>query len=293
MKKLFVLLLTMILAAGVAFAQEGEAAPAQTETPAQAQAQASAQTQDQTQTPQAESAPAAPTRQIERMSLEVTIGFPVHWSHGTHDVQFYPSHPGVDDTDLIPMEDRFATANTAIGIALTFNFNRYVGFVLDADFFYGVKLHGFSNPASDYISLSSANIFLGPVFYLYNNNTFRVPLMVGLHMFYFADDVWVPELGGVTGSNSLIAGHWMNREELQFGLGLALGFQYHFNRNIYIFSRTNVSIDFVRMHSIKEVVDRNASGLDSTDYREASHIDLFTSIHWTVKPTIGIGVKLN
>ncbi|MCL2230726.1 MAG: hypothetical protein FWC01_06485 [Treponema sp.] len=279
MKKLLVLLLTMILAAGIAFAQEAEAAPAQ-----------------QAQEPAAEEP--AP-RQIERMSMEVTIGFPVHWTHGTHDNSFYPGHPGTID-QIIPMEDRFATANTAIGVALNFNFNRVAAFVLEADFFYGTKMHGFANPTADYISLSSANIFLGPQFYLYNNNTFRVPLFIGVHMFYFGDDVWIPELGSqvdpATGATSpgTIDGHWMNRTELQFGLGLALGFQYHFNSDIYIFSRVNVAIDFVRLHMLEAVINREPgrTDLDPVDYRKVEHWD-FNNIHWTIKPTIGIGMKLN
>jgi len=261
MKKLFVLLLTMILAAGVAFAQE-----------------ASATSQETTEE-------AAPTRQIERMSLEVTIGFPIHWTTGLHNNEFYPKHP---DDSTIYMEDRSATANTSIGVALNFNFTRIFGFVIDADFFYGAKIQGFSNPNSDYIALSSANVFIGPVFYLYNNNTFRVPFGISAHMYYFGDDLWVPDISPEPVDG---AGWWMNRTEIQFGLGLSLGFQYHFNRDIYVFSRTNVSIDFVRIHSIKEVNDHDGSG---TAYREASHTNILVGgIHWTVKPTIGIGMKLN
>ena len=246
MKKLLVLLLAFALSAGFVFAQE-----------------------------EVETAPPAPApMKTEFFNMEISIGFPVHWTSGIHDDTFYPFHP---PNSL--MEDRTATANTSIGFSMNFNFTSVFGIVLDMDFFYAARLAGFSNPTSDYASLTSANILFGPVFYLFNNNILRIPLAFGVHMFYYGDDIWMPELDSAAPPGS---GMWMNRNELQFGLGMYLGIQFHFNKDLYIFSRTNVAIDLMRFHSIK--------GWDGTDYFERECDDMW-DIHWTVKPTIGIGIK--
>jgi len=268
MKKLSFLLIVFILAAGFVFAQE------------------------ETQTAEAESTePAKPEPpKTEFFNLEVTIGFPVHWTTGLHDNEFYPYVPVDANGISSKMEDRFASANTAIGFALNFNFSRVVGLVIDFDFFYAAKLNGLSTAESDYIALAGFNAFMGPVFYLFNNNILRIPLAIGFHLYYFNDDVWVPDLSGPN------TGAWMNRDELQFGAGAYLGIQFHFSRDLYIFSRTSVSIDLVRMHTVKGYFMRNDDPANPgtvtsvAEYVERSHTDIL-NLHWNVKPTIGVGIK--
>jgi len=200
----------------------------------------------------------------ERISLEVNVGFPVHWTNGMHDDPMYEDNM---------IEDKMVTANTAIGLAATFNFNRRFGVTLDSDFSFGGKLAGYASPTSDYISLSGINLFLGPVLYLYNNGAFRVPLTLGFHMYYFGDNLWIPNLG--------TEGAWMGRNDFQFGPGLSIGVQYHFNTGIYMFSRTNATIDFIRAHSMK--------WSDGTELTKENHSDI--SPNWSIKPSLGIGVK--
>jgi len=201
---------------------------------------------------------------IERFNLEVNVGFPVHWTNGVHDDAVNQGNK---------FEDKFVTANTAIGVATTFNFTRVIGLTLDTDFSLGAKLSGFASPTSDYISLAGANVFLGPVFYLYNANSLRIPLAVGVHMYYFADDLWIPNLGN--------SGAWINRQDFQIGPGFSLGIQYHFDNGVYIFSRTNVMLDIYRMHTLY--------GSDGTALDDQYHSDY--SLNWSVKPCIGIGIK--
>ncbi|MCL2804743.1 MAG: hypothetical protein FWD26_02275 [Treponema sp.] len=249
MKKLFFLLAVLMLVTGFIFAQEEEVVEVEV----------------------VEVEPEK-KRKIEWFNLEISVGFPVHWTNGLHNDEFFLFNP----PDPIFMEDKLVTANTSIGIALVMNFGRKMGISLDADFFFGAKLAGFSSPTSDYNSLVGANVFFGPVFYLFNNNVLRVPLTIAGHMYYFADDLWIPELNTPTGA-------WANRSELQFGASIGFAVQFHFSNNIYIFSRTNVSVDFIRIHSIK--------WYDGTDYRDMTCIDLFTEVHWGVKPSIGLGLK--
>jgi len=248
MKKLSVFLAVMILATGFVFAQEeGDL---------------------EEQAPKKE-------RQIELFHLQLSIGFPIHWTNGLHNDEFY-QQINLDTADIM-MEDKTVTANTAIGLSLIFNFTKIVGLTLDMDFFYGAKLSGFASPTSDHISLFGANIFLGPIFYIFNNDLLRIPIGIGVHMYYFGDDLWMTELSGNNGA-------WVRRTEFQFGPAISLGVEFHFTRNIYIFSKTNIAIDLVRMHSMKW---HNGAG----EYFDESHMDLFTAVNWKVKPSLGLGIK--
>ena len=239
MKKLLVLLIALILVSGFAFAQEDEL-----EEPKQ--------------------------RKIEIFNMEVSIGFPIHWTNGFHDNDDFYAFSAHE------MEDKLVTANTSVGLGLIFNFTKVFGFKFDFDFFYGAKLAGFSTPTSDYNSLFGANVFIGPVFYLFNNDLLRVPFAVGAHMYYFADDLWVLQMND--------QGAWVSRTELQFGPMVSLGIQFHFDNGIYIFNRTDVGVDLIRMHSIRYYDTIN------TEFVKNECVD-FINVNWSVKPTIGIGLK--
>jgi len=261
MKKLIVLPVILILAAGLCFAQVAEEAEAP-ERPA-----------------------------IERFDLEVHVGFPVHWTNAKHDQGFYwfaPKAPG-------KMEDKTVTANTAIGISTVFNFGKKVGFGIDADFFYSSKLAGFSYPTSDSISMFGSNVLIGPVFYLYNGIFLRIPLTVGAHMYYFGDDLWVPNLAGYDPDNRPqvdppdTSGYWMNRKDLQLGPGVSLGVQFHFTSSIYIFSRINMALDIFRWHKITYIAAYDDNGTDNQ--KEQSKSETEFAVSWSVKPVLGIGIK--
>jgi len=220
MKKLCFFLIAVFLVAGAAFAQEDEKKDSG----------------------------------IEKIDLEVNVGFPVHWTNGVHD----------------EYEDKYVTANTAIGVAVTFNSSKTFGFILDMDFSVGAKLAGNATSRSETINLSGANLFVGPLFYLYNAGALRVPIGVGLHFNYFSDDIWVPYLDGDNGV-------WRNQQEFQLGVGLSIGLQYHFEGGIYIFSRTYIAIDFLRLHAVTGSVD--------------SDLCIDAGANWLVKPSLGIGIK--
>ncbi|MDR2313252.1 MAG: hypothetical protein LBE02_01805 [Spirochaetaceae bacterium] len=227
MKKI-IALAALVFAAGLAFAQE-DAAPAE-EKP-------------------------------EKFDLEVTVGFPIHWTNADH-----------RDSGLF-YEDKTVTANTALGLSLLFNFTRKLGFTLDTDFFFGGKIMGFASNNSNYNSLFGANVLLGPVIYLYNGNFLRIPLAFGAHLYYFSDDLWEPAIAG--------DGDWIKRQDLQIGPGAYLGIQFHFNKNIYIFSRTSVAVDVFRWYKANTTI----AGSSNSD------TDIEFAFGWTVTPVIGIGVK--
>jgi hypothetical protein len=253
MKKLIVFPMIVFLAAGLCFAEVKEAA---SEIP-----------------------------EIEKFDLEIYAGFPVHWTNARHAQNFYWFNPDYD------MEDKSVTANTSIGLSMTYNFNRHIGINLDTDFFYGAKLAGFSNPSSDYISMFGNNIFLGPMFYLYNANSLRIPMTVGIHFYYYGDDLWMPNLIGydpLNPSSQSAAGFWANRKDFQLGPVISLGIQYHFSESIYIFSRTTVSLDLFRWHQVSYIAD---DGTGSGTNKAQTKSEAEFAVSWGVKPVFGIGIK--
>jgi len=254
MKKLFVLPVILFLAAGLCFAEVTESA--------------------------------SKIPEIEKFDLEIYAGFPVHWTNAKHDQDFYWFNPGYT------MEDKAVTANTAIGLSMTFNFAKYIGINMDTDFFYGARIAGFSNPSSDYISMFGTNIFMGPVFYLYNGNFLRIPLTVGSHFYYYSDDLWMPDLVGSVPATPPVptasSGFWTNRKDFQIGPGISLGVQFHFNKNIYIFSRTHVSVDLFRWRRINYIAD---DGTGSGTYTDQTKTKTEFAVSWGIKPVLGIGIK--
>ena len=264
MKRLFVLLVVLILATGVAFAQEED------------NILENGSPQERPEEPKKE-------RPIEPFNFEISIGFPIHWSNGNHNNEIYLFNP--DDAEIM-MPDKTVTANTSIGVAFVYNINRGFGLAIDADFFYGAKLEGFSRSRSDHVALSGANIFFGPVFYIFNNNILRVPLSVGGHFYYFQDDLWVPVIDG---SPNNLSGSWINRHEFQIGPAISLAVQFHFSRDIYLFSRTSVGIDLLRWHTVRWYDGINDEYREVFENGEKWHQDF--GVNWLVKPSIGIGIK--
>ena len=197
----------------------------------------------------------------DKLNLEVLIGVPVHWTTSP------APHDFLEENEM----DRTVTSSTSIGFALTYNFSKKIGVMLDIDVFVGSDVMGNSPTNSYSSSLFGANALLGPVIYLYNGSFLRVPLAIGVHAYYWSSDHW-SEWG--TGAGN---GDWIKIKDLQVGLGLSLGIQFHFNDRLYMFSRTNVAFDFFRMHSVVfSGEEESCRGME---------------IGWMVKPALGVGVK--
>ena len=204
----------------------------------------------------------------EFFDMEITIGVPIHWTSS-------PSpHDFANQTDI---EDKFVTANTALGVALLFNFTRTFGLTLDSDFFFGSDVGGQSPTSSNANSLFGFNLFLGPVFYLYSGNILRIPLAIGAHLYYWSGDFWTPL------STSAAAGEWFKYTDLQIGPSIYLGLQLHFNESIYITSRTTVALDMFRWH---KSVYNDATNTTVETYKHSEF-----AFGWHVKPAFGVGIK--
>ena len=215
---------------------------------------------------------AAPAPKPELFDMEVTIGVPMHWT-GSPAPHKWGNLWGANDIDI----DKTATASTSIGLAMNLNFTRTFGITLDTDFFIGTDLYGQSLTNSMANSLTGFNMFIGPVFFLYNGEFLRIPLAIGAHLYYWSSEFWAEDLsGGGAG------GTWINYSDLQIGPSVSLGIQFHFNESIYLVSRTTVAVDLLRWHEIN--FD------DGTDITTEKHTAEFT-VGWHVKPTIGLGIK--
>ena len=202
--------------------------------------------------------------------IEITMGVPVHWTNSPK------SHDYFNQYEI----DKTVTVDTAIGLALVFNFTKSFGITLDTDFFFGSDVMGESSTTSASTSLSGFNMFLGPVFYLYNGAYLRIPLGIGAHLYYWSSEVWVPDSGVVAGV--MTPGAWYSTSDLQIGPSISLGIQFHFDRNIYILSRTSIALDMFRWHSV--IMNDSVLG-------KQEHSDSEFALSWYVKPTIGAGIK--
>jgi hypothetical protein len=194
----------------------------------------------------------------KEFDLEISVGVPIHWSNR-------------DLADSAAAAKR-VTADTAIGAALLFNFSQKFGLTLDTDFFFGgdIGAKAVATNGSSYAELFGANVLLGPVIYLYNGNFLRIPLAFGVHLYYFSEELFNTSLD-----------NWSKTRDLQLGPGGYIGVQFHFNNNIYIFSRTTVAVDLFRWQQTK-----GANG--GIEY---STSNLGLSFGWEVKPALGLGIK--
>ncbi|MCL2092866.1 MAG: hypothetical protein FWH12_01605 [Treponema sp.] len=258
MRKLLLVFCALILITGLGFAQD--------EQPA---------------------AGAAAEPRFERFNMEFSMGFPIHWSNGFDDGELYWWNNPTDNGLNNRRPDKTVTASTSFGVAFVTNFNRTFGVTVDADIFYGTRLQGFATPTSDYVSMFGFNAFLGPIINIFNNDLLKVPLGIGGHLYYFSDEVWAPILGVTSGTPPASAGEWLKRKDLQFGPAVSLGVQFHFDRTIYLFSRTMVALDLYRIITLEGFND-----LDNDSVPEYSKITgRGVEMNWLVKPSIGLGIK--
>ncbi|MDR2144469.1 MAG: hypothetical protein LBP29_08880 [Treponema sp.] len=205
--------------------------------------------------PQTTESPRQPGKEFD---LEVTAGIPVHWTDAVHK----------------PVEDKAVTSALALGVGLTFNFNRKAGLTLDTDISFARSLQGASVTSSEFYSLVTANALLGPVIYLYNGSFLRIPLAFGIHYYFYSNDHWHDTV-------AVPSGRWWKYTDHQFGPGAYLGIQFHFNKSLYILSRTSVNFDIARYY-----IREGGAGAASAKNSDFEFIGALS-----VKPTFGLGIK--
>jgi len=114
---------------------------------------------------------------------------------------------------------------------------------------------------SAYDFLMSLDMLVGPVFVLYQNEKFALPLAAGFHYFH----AWfVSSAGSVDGT--------------KLGIGTNLTGEYHFTPNIYLLGRLQVTLDFY-----------DTTETEIYGYGTASTSTFGSTTTWGIDPTIGIG----
>jgi hypothetical protein len=83
---------------------------------------------------------------------------------------------------------------------------------------------------SAYNSLSALDFLIGPVFMLYKNETFSLPLAAGLHWYF---------LSATTNTTSATS--------FKLGLGANITGEYHFNPNFFAYARFHFLYDFFEL----------------------------------------------
>ncbi|MCL2214462.1 MAG: hypothetical protein FWC06_04545 [Treponema sp.] len=209
---------------------------------------------------------------IEFFDVEIGVGFPIHWTNGQFNKAVYEEY------------DKPVTASTSIGLTFNFNFSQKMGAVVDLDVFYGAKVIGISSTDANFLSMFGFNVYLGPQFYLYNKGQLRIPLFIGPHVYFFSDESW-NGAGLSGGSEASGSGYVLKTQDWQIGLALGLGVQFHFDSNIYIFSRTNVAFDFVR------ILRQTGYDYDGITEEGQTRQTMGLSLNWLVKPSLGVGIK--
>ncbi|GHT66853.1 hypothetical protein FACS1894110_11260 [Spirochaetia bacterium] len=253
MKRLSMFLFVLLLIGAFCFAQTGTApgqAPAQRPPiPAPARPPVAA--------PQNTPAPAAPKAAPKKknLDLEISLGVPVHF---TNDIEK-------------PSENNAAVA---IGIGLTYNFNKWVAIGLEGDFAYAQNTSAISidpDNKSNYYSIFNANVLLGPVFYLYSDEHFKIPLAVDFHFGFNRSDFSQIQTDRTVDP--------ISQSVFLLGPALQIGVQYHFSKDFYILSRAMVTCDVVSFGA------NTSTGDVKTDRPEMG-------ITWGVKPLLGVGLRL-
>jgi hypothetical protein len=112
--------------------------------------------------------------------------------------------------------------------------------------------------------LIAIDMLLGPVFVVYNNDAFTLPISVGIHYM---------QLWSVADT--------MSSNGTSLGLGANITGEYHFNDRVYLMGRFQITLDFYSISSIEQYVGGYSV--------KESYSGSLTS--WGINPTLGIGFK--
>ncbi|GHT55251.1 hypothetical protein FACS1894109_01450 [Spirochaetia bacterium] len=252
MKRVGMFLFVLVSITAISFAQTATE-PAPRPAPVRP-GQAAAPAAPAAQTSSAAALPAALPAKKTNLDIEMSLGVPVHFTNN------------IDG----PAEN---TVNVATGIGLTYNILSWLGISFDADFAFAQNTSSVSlaSKASNFYSIFSTNVLLGPIFYLYADDHFRIPLAVDVHFgFNKADYSEIGDPNGKVVSQSISL----------LGPALQIGLQFHFSKDFYIMSRIAVTCDIVSFGTNK------TGGVESD--RETPEM----SATWGIKPVLGVGLRL-
>lgn len=115
---------------------------------------------------------------------------------------------------------------------------------------------------SEYDFLLAADVLVGPVFMVYENGNFALPVAAGFHCL----QLW-------SSANSL------NASCYELGFGTNVTGEYHITRNIYFLARFQLTFDFFSIDTEEQYVG----------HKKVRTVNSGTLAAWGVNPTVGIG----
>jgi hypothetical protein len=119
----------------------------------------------------------------------------------------------------------------------------------------------------------------GAAYRFFNNRAFRLPVLAGLHFFYFS-------------GNSLVSQTAMlDLVQYGFGLFVSAGAEFHVNKTLYVFGRLQCALDFVAHTERILYTGVNVAG--NIAYFIYGKEFLSMALHVSVMPVLGIGIKLD
>jgi hypothetical protein len=122
---------------------------------------------------------------------------------------------------------------------------------------------------SAYDFLLGLDGLIGPAFILYKNKNFCLPLAVGIHYH---------RLWGLVDSTSIVTN--------KIGLGANLSGEYHFHKNVYLYGRIQLSMDFYSWGTEEAAVYTPERGYSSESKSASGSLFAFS-----IEPCLGIGFQ--
>ena len=191
----------------------------------------------------------------QRDAFEVGIGY--------HNITENQTVSGIDVKTTVPS---FAINFAGVSFYTdTVGIGAYGNFLFPQELTISAMGESLTVDKSAYDFLFALDFLIGPTFMVYTNESFSLPITVGIHYL----QLWANASAGNTNSNAI-------------GLGANITGEYHFNQRIYAYARFQLSLDFYSWGKAEQYTGYGYSV--SQSFSESM-------ITWGLSPCIGIGFQ--
>jgi hypothetical protein len=148
----------------------------------------------------------------------------------------------------------------------------YDNFILPQELSTTINGNTVTAKRDDYDLIMGVDMLWAPVFMLYSNDYFRLPLAVGFHGMTLAAST---EYAAIIGFN--------------LGVGLNIAAEYSFVKHVYVLARAQAVYDFYNFSTITA----NIYNFYLNTYTKVTTSDSGTISSFTIVPQIGLGFRIN
>ena len=197
--------------------------------------------------------------QTGRTGLELGIGFPNFFENA--EVSGERTQTSISSWAISFSGVRFFSDTIGLGI--------YLNFMIPFNINETINERTISYTRSDYNILLGTDILLGPVFIIYRNGNFLIPVSIGPHIMIisreYKTDVHVFLNLPIQGNFTCL------------GIGANVTGELHLNNRVYLYGRIQLTMDFYALRIIQE--------------GSSSVTDNSGTINFGVNPSLGIAVR--